>query len=592
VTLGNPTALYLLALAAGIVALYFLRARSRTVEVSALFLWEGLRDDPRTRAARLRRRIDPLLLLQLLLLSAVVGSLAAPGLRSVRPQLSRLAIVLDASASMRSAMEDGETRFHRARSEALDVFGRYATTPVAVVLLTASPRLIAAIGENSDEARRALEAARPTWEADGTIELLTEILASQGGLAEFDRVVFIGDHALPSSLGVMEQIVLERGGNLAITSFHVREDDDQEGCTAYVRLLNEASAYREATVVVSDGLLRARQPVLLPPNAEQGLIIPFPGSAGPTFTAAVEPGDASAYDDTRYFALDRTTDLRVRWIGTQNRYLEAALRAAAPATLVDAEDTAPVDLTIVYDAPTPLDITGNLLLVHTGLQGILWVGFDTAVGTAITAYEDPLLEDVSPFDFRAASLPETWLPPEAEIVVALDDRPLLARWCDSDRRIVLLTPDLMRTNLPLTADFPLLVRNVLSDFARLPAGKADAWLAVAEPVDLSTLGAVSAISDPAGRLVEPPEHAGVFTPEIPGIYTVTTSRGIISLAANVPVTESLPPPTETEADPTDNSEQQTATTSPLWPLFAGAALLCLAGEAGVYHGLFPRRWHR
>ena len=56
--LVSPAYLSLLALAAGIVLLYFLHTRRQRHEVSALFLWEQLPNDPRTRAARIRIRID------------------------------------------------------------------------------------------------------------------------------------------------------------------------------------------------------------------------------------------------------------------------------------------------------------------------------------------------------------------------------------------------------------------------------------------------------------------------------------------------------------------------------------------------------
>ena len=61
----SASTLYLLTLAGLVVFLFFLRARERRRAVSALFLWEGLKGDPQSRATRFRQQIDLLLILQL-----------------------------------------------------------------------------------------------------------------------------------------------------------------------------------------------------------------------------------------------------------------------------------------------------------------------------------------------------------------------------------------------------------------------------------------------------------------------------------------------------------------------------------------------
>ena len=87
-TLLSPAALYLLCASAGIVLLYSLHTRSRRQEVSDLFLWEGLESEPRSRAARIRMKLDPILLLELLVLTLVAFALAGPALRVAQPHLA------------------------------------------------------------------------------------------------------------------------------------------------------------------------------------------------------------------------------------------------------------------------------------------------------------------------------------------------------------------------------------------------------------------------------------------------------------------------------------------------------------------------
>lgn len=207
-TLLNAGALYLLTLAGGIALLYFLRARSRRVEVSALFLWEGLRSAPRSRAARIRRRIEPLLLVQLLVLALLALALAQPALRGMRPHLSRMAIVLDGSASMQTRTESGKTRYELARDEAVALLDRYPSTTVTILQLCKTSEVIAPLTDDHDVALRALGASSPTWTADGSPEALRGLLESQGGSAAFERVTLFTDRPFELSLPGIEQVIL------------------------------------------------------------------------------------------------------------------------------------------------------------------------------------------------------------------------------------------------------------------------------------------------------------------------------------------------------------------------------------------------
>jgi Ca-activated chloride channel family protein len=208
----SPVYLSLLALAAGIILLYFLHTRRQRHEVSALFLWEELPNDPRTRAARIRIRIDALLLLQLLVLVAVVLALAQPAFLTKKPRLAGLAIVLDGSASLHGRSADGRLVADLARSEASALLDRYPTTPVALLELSTSPRVLAPVSTDHERVRRAIAAWEPTWFGNGTGEDLTGLLASQGGT--FERVVLLTDGQPAFSLPDLEVVPFSPGENL------------------------------------------------------------------------------------------------------------------------------------------------------------------------------------------------------------------------------------------------------------------------------------------------------------------------------------------------------------------------------------------
>lgn len=586
----NAGALALLALAGGIVFLYFLRARSRRVEVSVLFLWEGLRSDPRSRAARLRRRIEPLLLAQLLVLALMTFALAQPALRGLRPHLSGMAIVLDASASMRAHTEPEKTRYEIAREEGLALLSRYPSTPVTIVQLSRTSQVLVPLTEDHDEARRALSGSQPTWFGDGTAEALQGLLASQGGLSAFERVVLLTDRPLEPSLTGVEQVVFGGGENLAITVFTVREDENGQGSTAFVKIRNDTSAYQERLVRVSDGSHSAVLSALLPPGDTQGYALPFPGSRGPSFTATIEPEDAFSVDDSRTFTLQRSLERRVRWIGEPNRYLEAALAAAAPIILIPADDPDPADLTVAYNAQLPPETSGNIFLVHAGLEGLIAIGDEAQAGRlSVADPSDPLLVGVDPLDFRVRTTPQVTLPDAGTTVLALGDVALLYRLEEEDRKIVLIAPDLLQSNLPLTVDFPLLIRNVLEAFSPLPAAITYAWSIVGGAIRLDEYGAVAELEDPSGRKLTLSSDFDSFIPQVPGIYTLQTERGTYPLAVNVDPAESEPAGEVLLSDAADAVKEKVQTLFPIWPYLAGLGFLALLFEAGLYHGWHWRR---
>jgi hypothetical protein len=591
VILGNAGALYLLTLGLGIILLYFLRARHREYEVSALFLWEGLASDSHTRAARIRRKLEPLLFVQLLILALVSLALARPSLPGTVPHLSGMAIVLDGSASMRTRTENGETRYVLARDQALSLLDTYPTTPVVLIQLDTSPRVILPLTADHDRARHALVVAQPTWNGNGTTAMLQGLLTSQEEGGNFERIVYLSDRPLSTALPSVEERMIAGGENVAITAFTVREDPALHGVTAFVRVKNATDSYVDTILQVSDGYEAVELSILLPPHIEQGYVLPFPGSHGEAFSARIDPRDDFRGDDIRYFTLDRSLTLRVRWVGRRNRYLEAALKATGRITLVDQDDEGPVDLILSYGITLPAEATGNILLIHAGLDGLVTIGEERGVGeieTAIAAPEDPLIEGIDPSNFRVRSVPVFTVPQHGTVILRTGAEPLLYRLRDGERDIVLIAPDLMRTNLPLTVDFPLLVRNILASFSVLPAPVTYTWTLVGEERSIREYGEAIKLVDPEGNEL-PLGNVGSFLPQRPGIYTLTTSKGIYQLAVNVDPRESEPPVLPEESILAEAIHLDAQTLFPLWPLFAGLAILFLLVETFFYRGWRFRR---
>lgn len=580
--LQTPAALWLLTLVGGIVVLYFLRARNRSRDVSALFLWEGLANDPRTRAARIKRRIDLLLILQIAVIALASLALAGPQRLSIAPRVQGLVVVIDASASMRTITPSGASRYELAREQASELLDKYPTSPAAIIQYCEHSQILAGLTRDHSRLHSILSSSVATWCGDGDPELLDPLLSSLIASCEEPLVILLTDHSQRIA-GVDERLILG-GQNAAITSFSVREDEDMHGVTAFARVSNFTEGYIDTKLRVNDGSREASLPILLAPGEEQTYVLPFSGSLGPIFTASIAPGDALAADNKRYFSLPRTIERRVRWIGEQNRYLEAAIRASGPTRIVAEDDAGSVDLTVVYNDTAPDELTGDTLLVHSGIAGAISIGADEKPASLkVVLPDDPLLAGVDPSDFRIASSPVVIADPAGKTIVASESSPIIYRLREEDRSIVLIAPDIMHTNLPLTIDFPVLVRNILAQLTPRPTPPSPIWANVGDPLPLQGYGSPISLTSPDGRTIGV-EGRRAFIPQIPGIYTLATDQGTFPLAVNVPVAESIARANEKGEVLAEGVRHSEATTIPLWPQVSLAALLLLMLESALYNG--------
>ena len=582
-TLLSPAAFYLLLASLLILLLHFLRARERRREVSALFLWEGLPGDPQSRAAQIRQQIDPLLLLQLAILLALVTALAQPAWRMRTASLSGLAIVLDGSASMRTVTEEGTTRYEQAVEEARALLDQYPSTTTAIIQLSSRPTVLARPGQDLEDLGNAVLRSSPTWYGDGTAATLRSLLGSIGGTSRFERVVILSDHSFSDMPAAFETILIDEADNLALTGFSVRDNHDTAGVTALVTALNDSDEYRDVTIRIDDRENQTTLSLLMAPSSEERFVIPFPNSTGTLFTATIEPADGFTADNQRFFSLDRPIDVRVRWLGSENRYLMAALRSVAPVTLVDSPEDA--DLTVVHGARAPASLTGTALLVHAGIDDLITQGETLPIDRIdVLDADHPILQGVDPSNFRIREAPIASLPPSAETVLAAGDLPLLATYADGERTVFYLAPDILQTNLPITIDFPLLVRNVVAQLVRLPAELSYRSAHVGEPIPLSGRGSIEGLYDADEVALPLPEGLSTFRPESPGFHTLITDRGAFAIAVNVPPEESsIRPPTETTVA-AEEAAQSAVRFLPLWPAIAGLAILLLLGEAYLHSG--------
>lgn len=127
-TLGQPAALWLLALGVPIVLAHLYRGRVRLLEVPALFLWEQVlpAEDLRSGLRRLRHLAG--LLVALLALAVLTSAVADPTVRGITRDPRRFVLVVDTSREMTSE------RLEVAKERAREFLARLARRDTAAIV--------------------------------------------------------------------------------------------------------------------------------------------------------------------------------------------------------------------------------------------------------------------------------------------------------------------------------------------------------------------------------------------------------------------------------------------------------------------------
>ncbi len=319
-----------------LVLLYlFLRPQRQPARiVPAVFLWPQL-PPPR------RRRWDPLLLLQLLALLALVAALAGPYVERPAPSLpQRHVLVLDRTASMQARYGAG-TRFEAAKAEA----DRYVSSlkpgdQVALVSVAEQAELLVPFSNDLEGVRRSLAALKP-YDSGGRLAQALSLAHSLVQAAEpRGQVAVFSDFAdadLPAALLAHAQLFPVGVGddNVGIESLEITQPRWQTGARPELalRVRNFGSTAKHGLLLLE----REGQPLLqkgftLEAGQTETVVQPLVG-AGVVSARLLVP-DLLAADNEASVYVPETDSLRVCLVSPQlDRWPELQLLSAAARNL-------------------------------------------------------------------------------------------------------------------------------------------------------------------------------------------------------------------------------------------------------------------
>lgn len=581
----------------GIVLLYFLKVRRPEIQVSSLMFWRPYLADRQANAPWQRLRFSVLLLLQLAAATLLAAALTRPGLVGAAGISSTTVVMIDATPSM-EATDVSPSRFGAAVDRARQMAGQLAPgQQMAVILLGDHAQLLAAPTGDTETLRAALDRARPSGTAGDFAEgisLADSILTGRPG----GSIVLMSDghsHPPTSPPRVVAPFTYfsmgSTGENTAIQTM-----SRSAGGAVFLRIANYGRSARDLRVdMVADGRLADVLPVHLDGNATADVTWTRLPSSTQVLEARLTPGDALALDDAAWLVIAEPPHHSVVLVTAENGFMAKALKLhrGLDLTTVKPADYRPgkYDLSVFDGFVPPGKLPEPALLINPPAgEGPLPLGAGIDPGAVLPADpRDPLLRDVSLKDVHVQTAAAVKPPAGWRTVISAAADPLLVVREDQPADAV-LTFDLHHSDLPLRADFPILVENLL-DFL-LPSGFENQVYAPGQPVSFvaepnARYADVTAPDGRVSRLVAP------FPPftatDVPGVYTVRqqlasgsrTSRFVVQLQD--PSISRIAPGAAPLVQAGDRATGVLPRgTLEVWPWVAAAALAVFVAEWFVY----------
>ncbi len=566
----------------GVVALYLLKLRRRTVSVPFSALWDRILRDREATAlfSKLKRILS--LLLQLALLGLLVLALGNPRLGEKLLAGRTLVVIVDASASMQ-ATDVPPSRFAVAKDEVRKIVrGLGGADRMLIARMSADIVPLGPMTGDASALEREIDSIDVTDAAADfprALRFANDVLRGATGA----EIVVVSDGALGPAVDSSGAVHIPQaklsfvpvgrsGRNVGITQFSVRRYPlDKSRYEVMLELSNTGPAPEDVELqLLGDGSLVDLTRLRLAAGERLPRFYPLLSGASRTLEAKIALADGThddlAVDDHAYALLPERHRSRVLVVTEGNTYLEAALLLGE---YLDVTDVAPAGYAgamaqggwdaVIFDRVVPaipprasalyLDPAGPGAPVSVDKE-LLAPSFEKIDRThPIVRYT--ALEDVN------ISVGRKLLPESEDRVVGASDggaSPILVAGTRGGFKFVALGFDVRRSDLPLRPAWPLFVLDCLDWFANEDSRYLSAFrTGEVWRVPVGDTSKQAMLKLPAGdseRVAVYDGHA-VLLGERAGFYTLTTT----SEASGSPAAETT---TSFAANLVDGSESAIA----------------------------------
>jgi hypothetical protein len=583
INLTSPLPWIVAGVAAGVVALYFLKLKRQPVQVPSTFLWQKSVEDLHVNSLFQRLRKNLLLFLQLFILALALLALLRPAWSGPQAGGMRHVILIDNSASM-SATDVEPNRLEWAkRSAREEIIDKMAGDDMAMIIaFNDAASVVQSYTSNRQRLRERLDSIGPTQrttnlrealdvasglanpqsfsagaaDTKATVETAAPKLHiyTDGGFAD------IKDFAL-AALEPHYYAVGQAGTNIAIVGMMVRRNEESpDTLQVFARLYNFAAAASPkdappppltATCELHiDGELKDAIEVAIESRSEKAVTFDLYNFEQGVLELRLVSNDSLAADNVARAVVGSVRRAKVLVVTVGNRSLERALTTETARAVAEVEFVTPGDIEqgeyrqkslnghfdlIVYDRCVPSDMPQSNTLFFGAVPNTKALGEPKTVASPIIAEVNdthPLFRFLNMDDVGIAESLLVEIPPGTDRLLESSDGPLaflLSRegFWDCVIGFWLERPTEkgreFNTNWVLHPSFPLFTFNALRVLGNVQDSITDDAILPGQTVVLrsDSLARELVVKDPSGK-----SHELSRTPQGTFIFNDTEQLGL------------------------------------------------------------------
>lgn len=525
-----------------IILMYILKQKREKVTVSSLILWSRVLNDMQVKTPWQKLQKNLLLFLQILAVVLIVFALAGFSVKVDSESVSSVIIVIDNSLSMAST-DIKPTRLDAAKKDAVEYIDDLpSNSRVTVVSIGREANVLVYASTSKDDVKKSIGSINQT---SGYVdpEKAEELILSLKSQDPDARIVLFSDTSFRfGNERIRFAEYKKQTNNVAVTGF--RHTKTGNGITAMSIVRNQGEDAAEITLTLyGDNEFLDSKWVTIPGNQARTVWWEKIPDGVKTLRVSIETEDILPDDNNAYEAVRSEETVKILLATEGNVFLEKVLSliegAEVVRTLPEEAIYEGYDL-YIFDGmmPEKLPEDGNITVFSPTPNSLFPVG-DWMDNPLIIPTEHEIFRYLEKLTFAVRRTRIIEKPEWAETIMEYNGNPVVFEGIVGNKRILVFGFDLFDTDLPLRSEFPILISNIVDEYAPPRETVVDRVLtgdSVQFRLNPDTVRAY--VNTPDGRRLQiaPPIPAEPFTDtDKPGIYFLEQVKesGNISTAFSV-----------------------------------------------------------
>ncbi|RBW67686.1 vWA domain-containing protein [Bacillus taeanensis] len=597
----SPFSFLFLSTVAVLISFYFFKKQFDRQTISSIYLWNQTVKDFETNRWHNKLKTNFLLFLQLLFMIALVFALARPYVTSEGINSDHLVIIVDTSATMAAAEENG-TRFELAK-EAVEKIVNSLNNEQVVTVIEAGriPELLTVKETDQGKIKRLLDELSMSYEeADikESVKLAQSMLHSASG--EIHLFSDSVQKEMMQKLTLSHSITVHNFGtnnrNISLQSFGVKAESDS--VSGVVTILNEEKSSKTVSLTISSDEKKLKElSVELPPN-EVTVVRINDLAKEAVYEAVIAEKDGYQLDNRKYAFLGKQEAPTVYAAGNVNSFVIKALQAFGTEVVSVSKNGADRyvfseeeegSIYLLSGVPAEQWPSGPKLIFSPTEGGPLKIESKKELSVTLSGKSDPLLDYVDVNSFYLAKSYPIRESAHLQSIITSGDETIVAKGTSAGAPLVLYSFDMEDSDWPLHPSFPVLLNNSITYLAEHQQALGTFLPGKSEEVTYSSSTSEAFITRDGEKLMEINlSDRSLTLPKQPGLYELqeetksgTLSRYFAVELSNNERTARVEPSFSLSINHEENSSAGFSQQD-IWHWFAVLALIVLFIEWEVY----------